>query len=189
VRLGAARAWLSSELRSSHEPPAAAREPERWERIQTLFHDALDSPPTERREFVLSRAGDDADLANEVLALVSEDEREDLLLDRGLDPIAAGMLAGDSSPPREVGRYRLGAMLGEGGMGVVYAATRPDLGQRVAIKILRDAWLSPARRDRFAVEQTMLARLEHPSIARLLDADTLPDGTPGFAMEYVDGSR
>jgi len=127
------------------------------------------------------------DLANEVLALVAEDERPDSMLDRGLDPIAAGLLGGDSHSPHQVGRYRLGAMLGEGGMGVVYAATRPDLGQRVAIKILRDAWISPARRARFAVEQTMLARLEHPSIARLLDADTLPDGTPWFAMEYVDG--
>ena len=160
---------------------------ERWERIQALFHEALERPPAERRDFVLSRAGDDADLASNVLTLVAEDEREDLLLDRGLDPIAAGVLAGDSHPPPQVGRYRLGAMLGEGGMGVVYAATRPDLGQRVAIKILRDAWISPARRDRFTVEQKMLARLEHPSIARLLDADTLPDGTPWFAMEYVDG--
>jgi len=161
--------------------------PERWERIQAVFHEALERPPAERREWVLSRAAGDLDLANDVLALVAEDEREDSLLDRGLDPIAAGVLASDSHPPPQVGHYRLGAMLGEGGMGVVYAATRPDLGQRVAIKILRDAWISPARRDRFAVEQTMLARLEHPSIARLLDADTLPDGTPWFAMEYVDG--
>ena len=161
--------------------------PERWEQIQAVFHAALERPPAERREFVLLRAGSNADLANEVLALVAEDEREDSLLDRGLDPIAAGVLAGGSHPPPQVGHYQLGAMLGEGGMGVVYAATRPDLGQRVAIKILRDAWISPARRDRFAVEQTMLARLEHPSIARLLDADTLPDGTPWFAMEYVDG--
>ena len=160
---------------------------ERWERVQAVFHEALGRPPGERREFVLSRTGGDADLANEVLALVAADEREDSLLDRGLDPIAAGMLASDSQPPRQIGRYQLGAMLGEGGMGVVYTATRPDLGQRVAIKILRDAWLSPARRERFAVEQAMLARLEHPSIARLLDADTLSDGTPWFAMEYVDG--
>jgi tetratricopeptide (TPR) repeat protein len=161
---------------------------DRWERIQAVFHEALEHPPTERREFVLSRAGGDANLADEVLALVAEDEREDLLLDRGLDPIAAGVLADDShSSAREVGRYRLGAMLGEGGMGVVYMATRPDLGQRVAIKILRDAWVSPSRRDRFAAEQKTLARLEHPSIARLLDADTLPDGTPWFAMEYVNG--
>src|SRR5262245_20027812 len=171
-----------------HEPPRPRVNSERWERVQALFHEALERPPAERREIVLARAGADADLASEVLALVAEDEREDSLLDRGLDPIAAGALSGDSHPlTREVGRYRLGAVLGEGGMGVVYAATRTDLGQRVAIKILRDAWVSPARRDRFAAEQTMLARLEHPSIARLLDADTLPDGTPWFAMDYVEG--
>jgi serine/threonine-protein kinase len=57
----------------------------------------------------------------------------------------------------------------------------------VAIKVLRDAWLSPARRERFAVEQRTLAQLNHPSIARLYDAAVLPDGTPYFVMEYVDG--
>ena len=57
----------------------------------------------------------------------------------------------------------------------------------MAIKILRDAWLSPARRERFASEQRTLAQLKHPSIARLYDAETLPDGTPWFVMEYVEG--
>ena len=57
----------------------------------------------------------------------------------------------------------------------------------VAIKILRDAWLSPARRERFASEQRTLAQLNHPSIARIYDADTLDDGTPWFVMEYVEG--
>ncbi len=57
----------------------------------------------------------------------------------------------------------------------------------VAIKILRDAWLSPARRERFLTEQRTLAQLNHPSIARLYDANTLADGTPWFAMEYVEG--
>ena len=66
-------------------------------------------------------------------------------------------------------------------------ASRDDLGSVAAIKILRDAWLSPARRERFASEQRILAQLNHPAIARLYDADTLPDGTPWFAMEYVEG--
>ena len=57
----------------------------------------------------------------------------------------------------------------------------------VAIKILRDAWVSPARRERFNAEQRTLAQLNHPSIARLYDADTSPDGTPFFVMEYVEG--
>src|SRR5690606_30560916 len=68
-----------------------------------------------------------------------------------------------------------------------YLAERSDLGSRVAIKTLRDAALSPARRERFLAEQRMLAQLNHPSIARLYDADTLPDGTPYFVMEYVEG--
>src|SRR5688500_18568620 len=72
-------------------------------------------------------------------------------------------------------------------MGVVYLAERADLGSVAAIKVLRDAWLSPARRERFAAEQRTLAQLNHPSIARLYDADTLPDGTPWFVMEYVEG--
>jgi serine/threonine-protein kinase len=85
------------------------------------------------------------------------------------------------------GPYRLIRILGEGGMGVVYLADRADLGAQAAIKILPDAWLSPARRERFFAEQRTLAQLNDPGIARLYDADTLPDGTPWFAMEYVDG--
>jgi eukaryotic-like serine/threonine-protein kinase len=57
----------------------------------------------------------------------------------------------------------------------------------VALKILRGAWPSPARRQRFESEQRTLAQLNHPSIARLYDAGTLADGTPWFVMEYVDG--
>src|SRR5580704_18954430 len=72
-------------------------------------------------------------------------------------------------------------------MGVVYLAERSDLGTQVAVKVLRDAWLSPARRERFGTEQRTLAQLNHPSIARLYDADVLDDGTPWFVMEYVDG--
>ena len=73
-------------------------------------------------------------------------------------------------------------------MGVVYLAERDDLGTVAAIKILRDAWLSPSRRERFASEQRTLAQLNHPFIARLYDAGTLADGTPWFVMEYVEGT-
>jgi len=72
-------------------------------------------------------------------------------------------------------------------MGVVHLAHRDDLSFPVAIKFLRDAWMSPARAQRFSAEQKTLAQLNHPFIARLYDADTLPDGTPWFAMEYVEG--
>ena len=103
--------------------------------------------------------------------------------------MAARVLRVDTAelPLADFGPYRITRLLGEGGMGVVYLARRDDLDSVAAIKILRDAWLSPARRERFAAEQRTLAQLPHPSIAQLHDANTLPDGTPWFVMEYVEG--
>ena len=72
-------------------------------------------------------------------------------------------------------------------MGSVFLAERDDLGKSAAIKVLRDAALSPARRERFRLEQRILAQLNDPAIARIYDADTLHDGTPYFVMEYVEG--
>src|ERR1022692_2699030 len=162
----------------------------RWEQIQSLFHNAADLPPSKQQEFLKAACGDDQALLAEVRAMLAEDARGASLLDRGLPRVAHDIL-GEASVPafasKAFGRYRIKSLLGEGGMGVVYLAEREDLGSLVAIKVLRDAWLSPARRERFAIEQRMLAQLNHPSIARLYDADTLPDGTPWFAMEYVDG--
>jgi serine/threonine protein kinase len=162
----------------------------RWEQIQTLFHEVADLSPPEQRTLLNAACGDDQELVAEVLALAEEDARGTSLLDRDLAHVAEQVL--DEGMPRTVpfkqfGPYRIKQALGEGGMGVVYLAERTDLGSLVAIKILRDAWLSPARRERFASEQRTLAQLNHASIARLYDADTLDDGTPWFVMEYVEG--
>jgi serine/threonine-protein kinase len=165
-------------------------DPERWERIQALFHEVADLPPEEQRARLDARRADDPSLVHEVTQLLEADARDDSLLSRDLAEVASEVL-GDEAPgsgPRRVGPYRLIEVLGEGGMGVVYLAERADLESRVAIKVLRDAWLSPARRERFTSEQRTLAKLNHPSIARLYDADVLPDGTPWFAMEYVEGT-
>jgi eukaryotic-like serine/threonine-protein kinase len=162
----------------------------RLERIQSLFHDAADLPESEQHAFLKAACGDDEGLIAQVKALLAEDARGASLLDRDLAHIADEML--DEAVPsalasKEFGPYRIKKVLGEGGMGVVYLAEREDLGSLVAIKLLRDAWLSPARRERFAAEQRTLAQLNHPSIARLYDADSLADGTPWFVMEYVEG--
>jgi serine/threonine protein kinase len=162
----------------------------RWEQIQKLFHDAADLPVAEQQGFLRDACGNDQSLVADVTALLVEDSRRDSLLDSSVVQIALGVMD-TSSPgvviPKELGSYHVLKLLGEGGMGVVYLAERADLKSLVAIKVLRDAWLSPARRDRFATEQRTLAQLNHPSIARLYDANTLPDGTPCFVMEYVDG--
>jgi serine/threonine-protein kinase len=162
----------------------------RWERIQLLFHQAADLPGAQQESFLAAECGDDPELAAEVLALLHEDAQGTSLLDRGVAAVAHRVLDDTVSlplPSQAFGPYRIRELLGEGGMGIVYLATRDDLGSVAAIKILRDAWLSPARRERFAAEQRTLAQLNHPSIAQLFDADTLPDGTPWFVMEYVDG--
>ncbi|HEX5786851.1 MAG TPA: serine/threonine-protein kinase [Woeseiaceae bacterium] len=164
-------------------------ESRRWQRLQQLFDAALLLPAGDaRRTFLVQAAGEDAALAAEVLDMLDEDARENSLLDRDVTEIAHSMLA-PSAPPAgaRIGRYTVRRFLGEGGMGVVCLAEREDLGSVVAIKILRDAWLSPARQRRFRDEQRVLAQLNHPGIARLYDADTLPDGTPWFAMEFVEG--
>jgi predicted Ser/Thr protein kinase len=159
-----------------------------WRRIQTLFHEAAALPVSEQRAFLCTETGNEADLVSEVLAMLDQDARGGSLLDGSLADVAQKIFATpDALVARTFGSYRILKLLGEGGMGTVYLAERKDLGGRVAIKFLRDAWLSPARRERFASEQRTLAQLSHPSIAQLYDAATLDDGTPYFVMEYVEG--
>ncbi len=163
---------------------------ERWARVQSLFHDAAILPPEDHRQFLEQNAGNDASLVADVLAMLRADRSGASLLDRGLAATANSLLHdshGLSAPREGFGPYRLTRLLGEGGMGVVYLGEREDLDSVAAIKILRDAWLSPSRRDRFLAEQRTLAQLSHPGIAHLFDAGALSDGTPWIAMEYVEG--
>ena len=177
-----------------------ALDPERWTRIQDIFHRLVDVPSAERAARLDAACGGDAALRAEILSLFDADIDADSVLDRDVESVSESLrraAPGDPLRP-EIGPYRIVRPLGEGGMGVVYLARRDDVGQTVAIKVLRHHWLSPLEerrqgvpgdrvRDRFAREQRALARLSHPAIASLYDADTLADGTPWFAMEYVDG--
>jgi serine/threonine-protein kinase len=164
-----------------------ALDAERWRRIQALFHEALELPVSERGAHLEAACAGDGTLRAEVQALLDADSRDTSLLNRELGEVAGRVMDAPSSVQRHVGPYRIVSLLGEGGMGVVYLGERSDLGSRAAIKFLRDATLSPARRERFRIEQRTLAQLNHPSIARLYDAETLDDGTPCIVMEYVEG--
>ena len=162
----------------------------RWQKIQLLFHQAADLPEAEQEAFLAEHCDGDQELRFAVEKMLRADEEENSFLERDVADVAHEVLNQDSSSVaglEQFGRYKIKRTLGAGGMGIVYLAEREDLGSRVAIKILRDAWLSPARRERFTFEQRTLAQLTHPNIARLYDADTSPDGTPFFAMEYVEG--
>ncbi len=159
----------------------------RWHRIQAIFHGATELPPGERDAFVGAESAGDVELADRVRRMLEADRVGGSIVDEPLSTVASRLLSELIPSDAAFGPYRVERLLGEGGMGVVYLAERSDLQSRAAVKVLRDAWLSPARRERFAAEQRMLAQLNHPGIARLYDAGTLADGTPWIAMEYVDG--
>jgi serine/threonine-protein kinase len=162
-----------------------------WEQAQEVFHRVAELVGDEQRDAVKELCGENEELRQQVESMLAEDSRQDFVLDGGLAPLAASLVdGGDDAHWRhveQIGPYRIERMLGEGGMGIVYLAERTDVGGHVAIKLLRDAWVSPARRRRFTLEQRTLAQLNHPGIAQLYDADALQDGTPWFVMEYVDG--
>lgn len=164
-----------------------------YQRLHTVFNDAAELPEAERQRFLHAACGDDKQLLADALAMLAQDARSgDFLVDRSVGDVAADLMALSEpagTAPKKFGPYRITRPLGQGGMGVVYLAKRDDLGSLAAIKFLRNAWLSPSLRERFAREQRILAQFNHPSIARLYDANTLEDGTPFFIMEYVEGLK
>ncbi len=158
-----------------------------WEAVQALFHRAVEIPPDERPGFLATECASEPELIPHVFALLEADMAGDTLLDASIADLSSTLLDEGPRPGATVGPYRILSVIGEGGMGVVYLAERTDVGSRVAIKMPRDAWVSPESRARFEREQRTLASLNHPAIARFLDAATLPSGAPYFVIEYVDG--
>ncbi|MEZ4588905.1 MAG: tetratricopeptide repeat protein [Gemmatimonadales bacterium] len=159
-----------------------------WEQLADAYDDLLAQAPEDRARTLRLVSDRDPGLAARLVAMLDATNEGGHPLDRDVAAAAAELIGTTPAAPRQVGPYRLDRLLGEGGSAVVYLATRPDLDHQVAIKILRDAWLSPARRERFLLEQRTLAHLDHPAIARFHDADSFPDGTPWLAMEYVAGA-
>ncbi|MDZ7630198.1 MAG: serine/threonine-protein kinase [Gemmatimonadaceae bacterium] len=161
-----------------------------WERLQAHFHDVVALASGAREAYMAKIAADDPPMGAQLRAMVEADAGPAPILDAGLAPVAHTLLTtGRSAVPQdaEFGPYRLVRLIGEGGMAAVYLAERRDLGSVAAVKLLHHGWLSSARRERFASEQRTLAQLNHPGIAHLHDAGTLPDGTQWIAMEYVEG--
>lgn len=167
--------------------------PERWQQVQALFEAALDQEPEARPRFLADSAGTDEELRQEAASLIAAFERSgdffeqpaaEHLKRHAYDPLAAEL-------PTRVGPYKLVRELGEGGMGVVYEGTRDDdqYQKQVAIKLLRMGLASDRLATRFRRERQILARLEHPHIARLLDGGVTADNLPWFAMEFVEGER
>jgi serine/threonine-protein kinase len=165
----------------------------RWHRIEALFHEAL-AQPEAAREAWLDAQGDDADIRADVRRLLAADAQlaKAPLIDAAVQAVARDVVAPDASLATDarLGPWRLLHELGRGGMGVVWLAERADgaYDARVAIKQLRSTLASDELTRRFRTERQILADLDHPNIARLVDGGTAPDGTPYLAMEYVPGT-
>lgn len=174
---------------------------EAWHRIEEVFVAALEHESFERDKFLDEACGDDKPLRAEVDSLLASHEQaggfieapavafvHELLPDEltGSDEEAA---VAPSLSGQRVGNYAIERELGRGGMGTVYLAHRADdqYKKLVAIKIVRRGMDTNDIVRRFRNERQILASLEHPNIARLLDGGTTGDGVPYIVMEYVEG--
>ncbi|NIR73219.1 serine/threonine protein kinase [candidate division KSB1 bacterium] len=162
--------------------------PERWKKVQTLFERALELQPGQREAFLRRACAVDAELYREVTSLLEADRTPHSLLE-GLALDAVDLPAESDWEGKQVGAYKIIRKIGSGGMGAVFLAerTQGDFEQRVALKLIKPGMDSEDILRRFRSERQILARLQHPNIARLLDGGRNDDGRPYFTLEYVDG--
>jgi tetratricopeptide (TPR) repeat protein len=173
---------------------------ERWRRVEELYHSAVEVPESQRAAFLReSSAGDEA-LRCEVESLLAyQNDSEEFIEMPGME-VAARILAQDPNKGQDVSesapvdgsisRYRILEKIGAGGMGEVYRAVRADgqFTKEVAIKLVRGGFNTAFVLERFRNERQILAGLDHPNIARLLDGGTNDAGIPYLVMELVKGA-
>jgi len=167
--------------------------PERWALVKELLAQALEMNPAQRPAYIESACGDDTLLRNEMMRLLAAEERAGVSFLR--EPASVDSLResdgeeGDRRKGQILGSYRLLSVIGEGGMGAVYRAVRADeqYESQVAIKLVHAGQDSPFVTSRFRNERQILAGLDHPNIARLLDGGTTEEGVPYFVMELIEG--
>lgn len=162
---------------------------QRWQTLNRLLAQALEQPSESRETWIDEACGNDLDLAKELRELLSYDAEETGNLGNAIAKASAQ--ATDSMLDTRVGPYRVTSKIAEGGMGVVYAAKREgaDFDQRVAIKVMHSHTIDEVTEARFIAERQILATLNHPNIARLIDGGVTDAGLPYFVMEYIEGDN
>ena len=165
-------------------------DPELWKRVREIFDRAVELPLDQRDAFLSEAAGGDESIIREVRSLLdhADSTRDPAAVVRG----SAAALDAQPEPTRtgkHVGPYRILDRIGTGGMGTVWLAERDDAAftKKVALKIVRGGLDHPRLVERFRAERQILAGLEHPGIARLLDGGQTDDGLPYVVMEHVSG--
>jgi eukaryotic-like serine/threonine-protein kinase len=172
---------------------------ELWQKVEKLYHSAVGMPESQRAGFLLESCAGDEELRNEVGSLLAYQNGSEAFIEIPAMEVAARILAHDPDGVREnatvgpidrtISRYRILEKIGEGGMGDVYRAARADgqFTKEVAIKFVRGGFDTAFVLQRFRNERQILAGLDHPNIAHLLDGDTTDDGVPYLVMELVKG--
>ncbi|HKD06723.1 MAG TPA: serine/threonine-protein kinase [Bryobacteraceae bacterium] len=164
---------------------------DRWPQIDEIIEQAMDQPAADRAAFLDAACGSDTRLRREIDSLLAFHQEGSLTSESGfpdamnvLEKQYAGLIRG-----HQIGAYRVLREIGRGGMGNVYLASRADdaFEKRVAIKVIRRGMDVDDLVQRFRDERRILALLDHPNIARLLDGGTTDDGLPYFVMEYIEG--
>src|SRR5215467_2210532 len=161
---------------------------EKRERIEEIFLQAADVPPSERTALLDRMCGGDAEIRMEVESLLRADTTGSAVC-AAIESEVASILNEPSLVDTRLGSYRLLKEIGRGGMGTVYLAERADgqFRKQVAIKMVRPDMDTEFVLARFRRERQVLGRLDHPNIGRILDGGTATNGTPYFVMEYIDG--
>jgi tRNA A-37 threonylcarbamoyl transferase component Bud32/tetratricopeptide (TPR) repeat protein len=159
---------------------------EEFSQLRKQFEALLGEPPHQRIAILDALSQSNSEMADELRRMLAAHESPTTLIDNAA---ADTVLGGSISPGMQLGAYRIEKELGRGGMGVVYEASRADgsFEKRVAIKILRHDHSDDLFLRRFEDERRILAQLDHPHIASILDAGATPAGDPHFVMELVDG--
>jgi serine/threonine protein kinase/Tol biopolymer transport system component len=157
---------------------------------ETIYHEAVSKPPEERKAYLEAACGGDAELLARIEALLKARQVKDSFLEvPALDPdITLNESPISEGPGTVIGRYKLLEQIGEGGFGVVYMAeqTKP-ISRRVALKIIKLGMDTKSVIARFEAERQALAVMDHPNIAKVLDAGATDTGRPYFVMELVKG--
>jgi serine/threonine protein kinase len=160
---------------------------DRWQRIKEIYDAAERAAPELRASLIAQLCDGDTELRGDVEALFFEDEETGERIQDAIGRNAAAY-AGTLGRQERFGPYRIIRQIGRGGMGAVYEAIRvDDFSKKVALKIVRQELDSDVARARFQQERQVLAALEHPNIARLLDGGETNEGSPYLVLEFVDG--
>jgi serine/threonine protein kinase/tetratricopeptide (TPR) repeat protein len=167
--------------------------PEQWQQVKGLFHAALERDPSHRAQFLADACAGDVTLHQEVASLLASYEDAGSFIEAPV--VAGGAVAWLAAVPddpligRHLGPYQILHALGHGGMGTVYLARRADdqYQKQVAIKLVKRSLGTEFLIRRFRTERQILASLDHPNIAKLLDGGTTEDGLPYMVMDYIEG--